>query len=606
MKSKAQIGVVLLCGLLFLLAGCGPTSKPSQKERVESVMRTADSLMRTRPDSALRLLYSLTPEYKLSSSGGRLRGGELRSGWLEGSHYYSLLLLDAQNKCDTVFRSDTLQRALVRYYDRHGTPNERMLAYYLLGRACHDMGEVPKALDSYLTAISVADTTSADCDYYHLCRVYGQMATIFHQQLLPEDEMQARKISEHYAWLAKDTLEALVAYEWRLGAYYLENKMDSVLFIARTAQVEYKKYGYYYKAARLLPAVISILLDRRQYDKARECMEYYEKESKLFDAQGNIAKGRELYYYYKGVYMQAMNQTDSALYYYRKVLNTGNDETAYKGLLSVYETTNNTDSIAKYARLFANANDTALLNYQRHTLRQTSAISSFNHYQKEREASKRRHLQDQNTILFIILLFGFSIIIGYFLFSLNRQKNRKKIVLLTRQYETLRMQLFLASKELEGLNSKDLNTAALLAQKSEEIARLRDLIVQQQAKIHDYSDSKLEDAFRQTDIFQLFHTLRKYHRDYIPPTNDDWDKLIKTFFHYFPHYHKILSANPALREEQLRVCVLVILHYKTDEIATLTSKSKQQVSQTKSQINRRIFGQENAKTLKSNLDEMIR
>ena len=41
----------------------------------------------------------------------------------------------AQNKCDTVFRSDSLQHVLTDYYDRHGTPNERMWAHYLLGRA---------------------------------------------------------------------------------------------------------------------------------------------------------------------------------------------------------------------------------------------------------------------------------------------------------------------------------------------------------------------------------------------------------------------------------------------------------------------------------------
>ena len=35
---------------------------------------------------------------------------------------------------DTVFRSDSLQKALVTYFDRYGTSNDRMLVHYLLGR----------------------------------------------------------------------------------------------------------------------------------------------------------------------------------------------------------------------------------------------------------------------------------------------------------------------------------------------------------------------------------------------------------------------------------------------------------------------------------------
>ena len=33
----------------------------------------------------------------------------------------------------------------VRFFDDHGTPNDRLLAYYLLGRTYHDHGEAPMA-----------------------------------------------------------------------------------------------------------------------------------------------------------------------------------------------------------------------------------------------------------------------------------------------------------------------------------------------------------------------------------------------------------------------------------------------------------------------------
>ena len=581
---KKIVYIALMCSLLFALGGCnGQSSSSHRGSRWEATLSLADSLMRTRPDSALKLLYSLTPEGKPFPLG---------EGW--GEAYY-LLLLDAQNKCDTVFRSDTLQRALVSYYDRHGTPNERMRAYYLLGRACHDMGEVPKALDSYLTAVSVADTAEADCDYYHLCRVYGQMAEIFHQQFLPEDEMKATKNSERYARFANDTLSALKAYELRLRSYYLKNEMDSVLYYTQKAQEEYRKNGYNKKAATLLLPAISILLDRHEYNKARECMKYYEKESKLFDAQGNIANGWELYYYYKGVYMQAMNQTDSALYYYRKVLNTGNDETAYKGLLSAYEVINNTDSIAKYSRLFANANDTALLNYQRQTLRQTSAISSFNHYREQKDKARIRHLKDRNTIRLVASLFVLSILCSILYYHLNRKRTLTRIMVLTRNYENARIVLLQAQKE-----------QGQLQQKTEEVLKLQELLELQGEKLRSYRMSNVEAAFRQTDIYKLFHSLRKYKKGYVLPSTTDWNNLEDTFRQFFPLFYKSLTDGYSFREEQLHVCILVWLDFASEEIALLTNKTKQHISTTKRRVNNKRFNIADASLLKVNLNNLYK
>ena len=53
----------------------------------------------------------------------------------------------------------------VQFFDDHGTPNDRLLAYYLLGRTYHNHGEAPMALECYQKAADCADTLSADCNY---------------------------------------------------------------------------------------------------------------------------------------------------------------------------------------------------------------------------------------------------------------------------------------------------------------------------------------------------------------------------------------------------------------------------------------------------------
>ena len=62
--------------------------------------------------------------------------------------------------------------------------------------------------------------------------------------------------------------------------------------------------------------IIEPYLKLGQYDKAKDCILSYEKYSGVFDKNGNIEKGREVFYYDKGLYFMAVNQLDSAECYF--------------------------------------------------------------------------------------------------------------------------------------------------------------------------------------------------------------------------------------------------------------------------------------------------
>ena len=93
---------------------------------------------------------------------------------------HELLRARAMNKSYTPFTTDSTMLAVADWYDRHGTPNERMEARYLLGCAYRDMGEAPRAVDCYLEAAGCADTTATDCDFWMMASIYGQMAKLYH------------------------------------------------------------------------------------------------------------------------------------------------------------------------------------------------------------------------------------------------------------------------------------------------------------------------------------------------------------------------------------------------------------------------------------------
>ena len=93
--------------------------------------------------------------------------------------------LEQQNRSGQPMLNDSLAEDLVSYFDRHGDANERMRSRYILGRTYYCLNELPRALEIYNEAADCADTTSADCDFSKLSRVYAQIADIYHRQFQP-------------------------------------------------------------------------------------------------------------------------------------------------------------------------------------------------------------------------------------------------------------------------------------------------------------------------------------------------------------------------------------------------------------------------------------
>ena len=239
-----------------------------------------------------RLLTYIIIVLALSACTGRDRYAAMRNG---------LDSINTLNRNGQPFTMADVQ-PYVDYFDDHGTNNDQVLAHYLLGRAYHEHGEAPMALQCYHEAIDCADTTAQDCDYAQLARVYGQMAEIFYYQGLYRQQLEFEKQSVRYAWLGKDTLAALMNYEKECFAYDQLGLSDSSIFIIEDVVAKYNQYGYVSDAAIALGGAIKPLLDKGEYQKAKQYMDVYESKSGLFDAQGKIAVGKEVYYNFKGQY----------------------------------------------------------------------------------------------------------------------------------------------------------------------------------------------------------------------------------------------------------------------------------------------------------------
>lgn len=383
--------------------------------RTAQMLAQIDTLMNDHPDSALAKLDSLKPEKANWSKSLRMR--------------FDLLEAKAQNKAFVDFTTDSVAKKFTYYYDNHGTPNERMLAHYLLGCVYRDLGEAPMAVDCYLDAISQADTTAKDCDFYILSCAYAQMADVYHHQLLLTLEIESRNYASHFATLANNHYYAIYNYERSATAYILLNKIDSAEIILNNAISKYEKYGFEKRALYASTKLIYLYVEKStKHEKAKILIEKYDsKYPSLADNHQPISNDGN-YFYYKGKYFDDLNMLDSAEHYYRKIrhsnISPSSRDPFYHGLFSIFSKRNQTDSIAKYAKLYCEANDSSIAKKDQELTAQMAASYNYNRYRKDAEQKALEAERAQKTIVIILSLVVVSVLLAVIAFI--RYKHRKE------------------------------------------------------------------------------------------------------------------------------------------------------------------------------------
>ena len=528
----------------------------------------------------------------------------------KGAMWERLEYVSQCNRADTVFTEAWLPTvdSLVSFFDHHGNANERMMAHYLQGRVHHDMGETPASLQAYYDAIDYADTTKVDCDFITLRSIYGQMSRIFHQQDLPHDEIWAIRHFIDCMRRTSNMEDYVVARSQLIRPYYLLGEKDSVLQIIIDTYQSLKHLGKDQRAASILSVPIHIYIERRDLQKAKQIMDIFENESGQFDENGNIAKGREYYYYTKGLYKLAINDYQSAEQYFRKVILYGYLSEGYKGLLSVYREKQNMDSIVRFSRLYEAAQDSIHNKMQTDVIHQMSSLYNYSRSQREaeqeRENTRKARIMLGVFLLITIVLMGIIGII-FLLYRRKQQKKRERICKLERELEDTKLARREVQEELKRLKANDYE--GMIAEKERKEAELTREIERLQAENNIYKGKDaikekdcLED-FRSSKIAQLFMKRAKGKSERLMPTDAEWSMLMSQFGKDIPITLKSFAGNKPLSPLEQRICMLLFLDIPEKSISIMTDSVASTVSNAKARTNEKLFGKKTAHSLKTNL-----
>lgn len=156
--------VIIFLLMSFLLVSC-------DNRQTKSLLQDVETYIQERPDSALRVLRKVD-SLTLNTKSLRAR--------------YSLLFAMAldKNYIDTTALS--ILKPTVAYYERLGSPQDKMLSCYYLGRIYANRKDYPNAVIFYSQALR----ESSEYDYYHRGLIYAASADAYNASFNDEEELR--------------------------------------------------------------------------------------------------------------------------------------------------------------------------------------------------------------------------------------------------------------------------------------------------------------------------------------------------------------------------------------------------------------------------------
>ena len=548
--------------------------------KYEQTITRADNLMELSQDSArsaLAILDSIRPDLSKMGKSTQMR--------------YQLVYAKGMNKGYVDFTTDSLMKEIVDYYDNHGTCQQQMLAHYLLGCVYRDLGDSPASLSCYNDAVEKVDTTSSDCDYKLLTRVYEQQGALFLSQSMPQNALSAYQKAEKYAWIAKDTLSAVLSYEHLGNIYEYMDNMNKVIEVYENASRRYRQYGYPVQAARALGGAIQALILTKQYAKAKKYMDVFEAESGYFQKDSCYSYINYSHYYYlKGLYCLE-SHSDSAKYWFTKCqefakTNNNKSFSAYAWYL-YYIKHQQMDSVAKYSEQAFAYNDSANLDMERDLMQKMQAIYDYDRWKNVAHNEEIKATRANLTLLVSILVSVSVIIIGILTFLVYRKKRKQELQEKEEQENQIRQQIYDTKQELELLRTvNDRKIADVIKEKEQTINKLKEDLKDIRDK---YSNSSLSDVdilLKESSIYKRIKYLELHPKEIM--RENDWIELEETIEQLIPSFIPLLKNR--LNVMAYRICLLVKLEISTSSIAILLGLSSSAISKYRKVMLEKLCG----------------
>ncbi len=553
--------VIIFLLMSFLLVSC-------DNRQTKSLLQDVETYIQERPDSALRVLRKVD-SLTLNTKSLRAR--------------YSLLFAMAldKNYIDTTALS--ILEPTVAYYERLGSPQDKMLSCYYLGRIYANRKDYPNAVIFYSQALR---ESSAD-DYYHKGLAYEALANAYSASFNTEEELRNAILAHDCFDKIRDKNLALSRY--KIAQAYHNNEQfdlaDSLYSSVYSGLDSTSKLAFY-----AMEDQVSNDLQREGPDVERDLrlLEY------VAEHRGNLT----LTSYYEYAYL---------------LLLIGNKSTAENILSQLSEIDESVETmeiryrIAKYEEHDKEALTLlkGLLLYQNDVVKKQLAQSVFkaqsDYYRLTAEVSEQKStIANQRSVIILIASLMMAGLL-YIVFmkrktALIREKDRlaQAVEESERLLETVRNR---AKQEKEERDKDIFDLKSRNERERDKIKELRDMYVSlyqkrfyEIGKYYDASSShRLEsikekayhDVISSTQaLFEEIASGSEGQKKFEARINADLDDIVS----------KIRSDFPKLKDDDIRFICYLIVGFDTSTISFLMDISKENVRVKKHRLREKLNG----------------
>lgn len=545
----------------FLLVSC-------DNRQTKSLLQDVETYIQERPDSALRVLRKVD-SLTLNTKSLRAR--------------YSVLFAMAldKNYIDTTALS--ILEPTVAYYEKFGSPKDKMLSYYYLGRIYSNRKDYPNAVIYYLQALR---ESSAD-DYYHKGLAYEALANAYSASFNTEEELRNAILAHDCFDKIRDKNLALSRY--KIAQAYHNNEQfdlaDSLYSSVYSGLDSTSKLAFY------------AMEDQVSNDLQREGPDV-ERDIKLLEYVAEHRGNLTLTSYYEYAYL---------------LLLIGNKSTAENILSQLSEIDESVETmeiryrIAKYEEHDKEALTLlkGLLLYQNDVVKKQLAQSVFkaqsDYYRLTAEVSEQKStIANQRSV--IILIAGLMMAgLLYIVFmkrktALIREKDRlaQAVEESEKLLETVRNR---AKQEKEERDKDIFDLKSLNERERDKIKELRDMYVSlyqkrfyEIGKYYDAASSHRLESIKEKayhDVISSTQTLfeeiasgSEGQKKFEARINADLDDIVS----------KIRSDFPKLKDEDIRFICYLIVGFDTSTISFLMDISKENVRVKKHRLREKLNG----------------
>ena len=505
-------------------------------------------------------------------------------------HERQLERFEEMNQKFQPIRSDSLIREVVEYYDHWWhSPYHRMRAYYMLGCAYRDMGNAPRALENYQKAASLADSTEGRF-LPALMRIHSQMCGLYAQQRLKKEMLTESEIAARFAWKTGDSESALILESDYCHALYSDGMYEECIKEALELHAKFMEYGYRERALAVYANCVKSYLALKDYPHAKEYLDLYQTCSYFKDSPQKIHGGMSSLYLLKGQYYAGVGATDSAEYYFRKLLQQpdfeNNQLLATKGLYQIYELKHNADSVLKYTRLYSDAKEKSFNEAQSEALTQAKAMYD---YSTERNLAEKKAREVSWLVQALITFLLIAILIAIYARYRN-EKRKRKIGELEQRYDKACTELLCAEETIMALEREKATNDNRIAAYVKKADQLREEVVYYQKALSKIDKRRKDVNLVETKIVNRFRYSLTHISEQDKVQDSHWQELKEAVESLYPSFYQVLNERQELQENEYRVCLLVKAGFEPFDIDILMDKKHTYASNTRKRLHKKVFG----------------